>query len=99
MQCISQSIELLLLDRLSARKMARRYWHRFYKCSKVQFILMLQHGPIKRSCIFILHLQFTFSHLADGFIQSDLQMKTMEAIKINKRAMIYMCYNNKSQLA
>ncbi len=34
---------------------------------------------------FILHL---FSHLADAFIQSDLQMRTMEAIQINKRAMI-----------
>uniref|UniRef100_A0A8C2CVN4 Hippocalcin-like protein 4 n=3 Tax=Cyprinus carpio TaxID=7962 RepID=A0A8C2CVN4_CYPCA len=40
---------------------------------------------------------FTFSHLADAFIQSDLQMRTMEAIKNNKRAMIYKCYN-KSQL-
>ncbi len=37
-------------------------------------------------------------HLADTFIQSDLQMRTMEAIKINKRAMICKCYN-KSQLA
>ncbi len=41
---------------------------------------------------------FTFSHLADAFIQSDLQMRTIEAIKINKRAMICKCYNN-SQLA
>ncbi len=41
---------------------------------------------------------FTFSHLAEAFIQSDLQMRTMEAIKINKRAMIRKCYN-KSQLA
>ncbi len=41
---------------------------------------------------------FTFSHLADAFIQSDLQMRTMEAIKINKRAMICKCYD-KSQLA
>ncbi len=38
-------------------------------------------------------LLFTFSHLADAFIQSDLQMRTMEAIKINKRAMICKCYN------
>ncbi len=38
----------------------------------------------------------TFSHLADTFIQSDLQMRTMEAI--NKRAMIYKSYD-KSQLA
>ncbi len=37
-------------------------------------------------------------HLTDAFIQSDLQMRTMEAIKINKRAMICKCYN-KSQLA
>ncbi len=44
------------------------------------------------------HFTFTFIHLADAFIQSDLQMRTMEAIKINKRAMIYKCYN-KSQLA
>ncbi len=41
---------------------------------------------------------FTFSHLADAFIQSDLQMRKMEAIKINKRAIIYKCYD-KSQLA
>ncbi len=39
----------------------------------------------------------TFSHLADAFIQSDLQMRTIEAIRINKRTMIYKCYN-KSQL-
>ncbi len=39
---------------------------------------------------------FTFSHLADAFIQSDLQMRTMEAIKINKRAI---CKYDKSQLA
>ncbi len=41
---------------------------------------------------------FTFSHLADAFIQSDLQMRTIEAIKTNKRAMIRKCYN-KAQLA
>ncbi len=39
---------------------------------------------------------FTFSHLADAFIQSDLQMMTMKAIKTNKRA-ICKCYD-KSQL-
>ncbi len=41
---------------------------------------------------------FTLSHLADAFIQSDLQMRTMEAIKTNKRAMIFRCYD-KAQLA
>ncbi len=41
--------------------------------------------------------EFTFSNLADAFIQSDLQIRTMEAIKINKRAMICKCYI-KSQL-
>ncbi len=44
------------------------------------------------------YIYITFSHLADAFIQIDLQMRTMEAIKINKRAMICKCYN-KSQLA
>ncbi len=28
---------------------------------------------------------FTFNHLADTFIQSDLQMRTIEAIKTNKK--------------
>ncbi len=36
---------------------------------------------------------FTFSLLADAFIQSDLEMRTMEAIKINKRVIICKCYN------
>ncbi len=41
---------------------------------------------------------FTFSYLADAFIQSDLQMRKIEAIKTNKRATI--CKrNDKSQLA
>ncbi len=35
----------------------------------------------------------TFNHLADAFIQSDLQMRTMEAIKINKREIICKCYD------
>ncbi len=37
--------------------------------------------PVMQSWI----LTFTFSYLADAFIQSDLQMNTIEAIKINKR--------------
>ncbi len=41
---------------------------------------------------------FTFSHLADAFIQRDLQMMTMEAIKINKRATICKCYNKSVSL-
>ncbi len=44
------------------------------------------------------YITFTFSHLADVFIQSDLQMRTKEAIKINKRAITCKCYNM-SQLA
>ncbi len=41
---------------------------------------------------------FAFSHLADAFIQSDLQMRTIEAIKTNQRATICKCYD-KSRLA
>ncbi len=29
-----------------------------------------------------LHFTFTFIHLADAFIQSDLQMRTIEAIRL-----------------
>ncbi len=35
---------------------------------------------------------FIFSHLADAFIQSDLQMRTIEAIKTNKRSIKCKCY-------
>ncbi len=50
-------------------------------------------------CVVLLYLNnITFSHLADAFFQSDLQMRTIEeAIKVNKRA-ICKCYD-KSQLA
>ncbi len=46
-----------------------------------------------------IYIQYTlkFSHLADAFIQSDLQMRTMEAIKINKRAMICKSYDKLSR--
>ncbi len=54
------------------------------------------------SKMFLIHKHisyFTFSHLADAFIQSDLQMRrTIEAIRINKREIICKCYNG-SQLA
>ncbi len=36
---------------------------------------------------------FTFSNLADAFIQSNLQMRTIEAIKTNKRATTCKCYD------
>ncbi len=52
---------------------------------------------MKSITVFII-ISSSSSHLSDGFIQSDLQMRTMEAIKINKRAMICKCYN-KYQLA
>ncbi len=45
--------------------------------------------------IFFFHL---YLHLADTFIQSNLQMRTTEAIKTNKRAIICKCYG-KSRLA
>ncbi len=41
---------------------------------------------------------FTFSHLAEAFIQSDLQMRKLEAIETNKKAIICKCYD-KSLLA
>ncbi len=43
-------------------------------------------------------LLLLFSHLADAFVQSDLQMRAIEAIKTNKRATTCKCYD-KSWLA
>ncbi len=45
-----------------------------------------------------IYLFYLFSHLADAFIQIDLQMRTIEAIKTNKRATTCKYYN-KSRLA
>ncbi len=44
------------------------------------------------------NIYVTLNHLADAFIQSDLQMRTIEAIKINKKATTRKFYN-KSWLA
>ncbi len=43
---------------------------------------------------FIIYLFiYLFSHLADAFVQSDLQMRAIEAIKTNKRATTCKCYD------
>ncbi len=47
---------------------------------------------------YLTYLTFTFNHLADAFIQSDLQMRTIEAIKINKRTVIYSILNDNDTL-
>ncbi len=41
---------------------------------------------------------YLFSHLADAFVQRDLQMRAIETIKTNKRATTCKCYD-KSWLA
>ncbi len=51
-----------------------------------------------RSYLFFNTRIFTFSHFADAFIQSDLQMRTIEAIKTNKRETMCKRYD-KSLLA
>ncbi len=58
---------------------------------KVVFLLFLSisdhfHTAPKSSLKISYRTKFTFSfsHLADAFIQSDLHMRTVEAIKINK---------------
>ncbi len=53
-------------------------------------LVSLKHTYLNR------YIYMTLSHLADAFIQSDLQMRTMELI--NNRA-IQFKYYNKSQLA
>ncbi len=41
---------------------------------------------------FVIYIIFTFCYLAEAFIQSDLQMRRIEAMKTNKRAIICKCY-------
>ncbi len=53
-----------------------------------QWFLKQNMIPQKKNC----------SHLADAFIQRDLQMRTIEAIKTKKRATTCKCYY-KYQLA
>ncbi len=44
------------------------------------------------SFVIYIYIIFQFCYLADTFIQSDLQMRTIEVIKTNKRAIICKCY-------
>ncbi len=37
---------------------------------------------------FVIYIILKFCYLAEAFIQNDLQMRTIEAIKLNKRAII-----------
>ncbi len=46
------------------------------------------------SFVIYIYIVFTFCYLAEAFIQSDLQMRRIEAIKTNKRAIICKCYIN-----
>ncbi len=48
----------------------------------------------KFSIVIYISIIFTFCHLADDFIQSNLQMRRIEVIKTNKRARIGKCYIN-----
>ncbi len=58
-----------------------------YMVRLILFVLFDLGLVLKCIFSFVIYIIFKFSYL-DTFIQSDLQMKTIEAIKINKRAMI-----------
>ncbi len=59
----------------------------FYLCYLVDLELVL-----KFKFSFVIYIIFTFCYLADTFTQSDLQMRTIEEIKANKRAIMCKCY-------
>ncbi len=44
------------------------------------------------SFVIFIYIIFPFCYLAEAFIQSNLQMRRIEAMKTNKRAMICKCY-------
>ncbi len=62
------------------------------KSKKIKKFIIIY--KIAQNTIFKFDIKYlTFNNLADAFIQSYLQMKTIEAIKTNKRAMICKCYD------
>ncbi len=70
-------------------------WHNnvIYIINVQEYRILSINSTIKPAPMFFLHLHLVIY----AFIQSDLQMRTMETIKIKKRPMIRKCYN-KSQL-
>ncbi len=60
------------------------------KCITVSTKIWSNNIDNNQKC-FLSSKSFTFSHLADAFIQSDLQMRTIEAIKTSKRATTCRC--------
>ncbi len=86
-------VPLCILLILEPRRMWKRYI--FMCCAYLSFT----HAKGIKNCnLPFKPIRFRFSHLADAFIQYDLQIRTMETININKRAMIRKCYDE-SQLA
>ncbi len=61
---------------------------RLLSTDRTAIILMLFSSVWVFLRVVALFLSFTFRYLADAFIQSDSQTRTMEAIKNNKRAII-----------
>ncbi len=57
----------------------------------------MSRGESSLHTLYIIYIYLHFSHLVDAFMQSDLQMRTIEAIKTNNRSTTCK-YNDKSQL-
>ncbi len=82
-----------------------RFWVNYLQLSS--FNILLHQHPLagnktdhmfKVTTLSMTKHSLHFSHLADALIQRDLQMRTTEAIKTNKRATTCKC-NDKSRLA
>ncbi len=77
-------------------------WDKMHLHSWIQQIVIVcsvasSRGIFKKRYAYItendlyIYIYITLCHLVDTFIQNDLQMRTIEAIQINKRAMICKC--------
>ncbi len=67
------------------------------KAAHILFHVVFAQFEYRDKLVFILYsfsdFTFKFSHLANAFIQSNLQMRTIEAIKTNKKATTCECYD------
>ncbi len=82
-----QGFPLILKGKITDKALFYLYEDIYFIC--VTYIFDL--GLVFKFQFSFIYITFTFC-LADGFIQSDLQMRTIEAIKPNKRAIICKCY-------
>ncbi len=82
-----QWLPLILKGKSTDKALLYLYEEIYFLCVTYLFDLGLV-LKFQFSFVIYIYIIFTFCYLADAFIQSDLQMRRIEAIKTSKRAII-----------